>query len=280
MRRGRDLDPVTPPRVAVIVSTYNRPQALRLVLAGLDEQHYRRFEIFVADDGSDDSTRSVVAAFRARAGIPIHHVWQENRGFRLAAVRNRAAAAAADSDYLVFLDGDCVVRPDYLLRHARLAERGFYVKGSRVNLSEALTERLLREDLSIHLWPARDWFRLWRQGEINRFAPVLRIPLGPLRKLSRPQERGALGSNFAMWRSDLLAVNGFNEEFEGYGFEDWEIAVRLRRNDVRRKNGRLAISVLHLWHESQSIAPQAEQIWERLVRSDAIRAERGVDRHL
>ncbi len=284
MRRGCDLDPLSerfvPPRIAVIVSTYNRPDALRSVLVSLNDQRYREFEVFVADDGSGDDTRSVVEAYRAETSIPIRHVWQEDRGFRLAAVRNRAAAAATDAEYLVFIDGDCAVRPDYMLRHARLAERGFYVKGSRVNLSEGLSARVLREQLPIHLWPNREWYSLWRQGEINRFAPVLRVPLGPLRKLSLTEEKGALGSNFALWRGDYLAVNGFNEAFEGYGFEDWEIVVRLLRYGLKRKNGRLAVSVLHLWHESRSIAPGSEQVWEAQLESESIRTEKGVDRYL
>ncbi len=252
MRRGCDLDPLSerfvPPRIAVIVSTYNRPDALRSVLVSLNDQRYREFEVFVADDGSGDDTRSVVEAYHA--------------------------------EYLVFIDGDCAVRPDYMLRHARLAERGFYVKGSRVNLSEGLSARVLREQLPIHLWPNREWYSLWRQGEINRFAPVLRVPLGPLRKLSLTEEKGALGSNFALWRGDYLAVNGFNEAFEGYGFEDWEIVVRLLRYGLKRKNGRLAVSVLHLWHESRSIAPGSEQVWEAQLESESIRTEKGVDRYL
>ena len=268
------------PRISVIVSTYNQPRPLSSVLASLGDQSHRRFEVLVADDGSEDRTRSVVEAFRAGASIPVRYVWQEDRGFRLAAARNRAAAAAADSEYLVFIDGDCAVQPDYVRRHARLAERGFYVKGSRVNLSEELTRRVLRDDLPIHSWPVRRWFSLWRQGEISRFAPFVRLPLGPFRKLSPRQVKGTLGCNLAMWRADFLAVNGFNEAFEGYGFEDWEIAIRLLRYGVNRKNGRYAVPVLHLWHESHPAVPENEEIWETQLRSGATRAERGVDRYL
>ncbi|MGB2815739.1 MAG: glycosyltransferase, partial [Burkholderiaceae bacterium] len=99
-------------QVSVIVSTYNRPDALRAVLAGLAEQGDRGFEVLVADDGSGDETRATVAECAAVSAVPVRHIWHEDKGFRLSAIRN-LAAAHAEGEYLVFIDGDCVPRLDF-----------------------------------------------------------------------------------------------------------------------------------------------------------------------
>ncbi len=120
--------------ISVIVTTYNRPDALRAVLDGLAAQTDRDFEILVADDGSRDDTRELVEAVRSGVPVPIRHVWQEDRGFRAGAARNRATAQAR-GDYVIFLDGDCVPRPSFIARHRALAEAGWMVAGNRILLS-------------------------------------------------------------------------------------------------------------------------------------------------
>ncbi len=120
-------------RIAVIVTTYNRPDALAAVLEGYLAQTDSDFELLVADDGSTKETAEVVRQFRARASFPIHHVWQEDAGFRAAAIRNRALAAT-DADYIVFTDGDCVPPPDFVACHRRLGERGWFLSGNRLML--------------------------------------------------------------------------------------------------------------------------------------------------
>jgi glycosyltransferase involved in cell wall biosynthesis len=109
--------------ISVVVTTYNRPDALRAVLDGLGGQTDRAFEVLVADDGSRDDTRELVESFARGATVPVRHVWQEDRGFRAGAARNRATALAY-GDYVVFLDGDCVPRPEFIERHRRLIRRG------------------------------------------------------------------------------------------------------------------------------------------------------------
>ena len=125
--------------ISVVVTTYNRPDALRAVLAGLAAQTDHGFEVLVADDGSRDDTRQLVERTAAAFPVPVAHVWQEDEGFRAGAARNRAAAVAR-GEYLVFLDGDCVPRPDFVAQHRTLAERGWMVAGNRILLSEAFTK--------------------------------------------------------------------------------------------------------------------------------------------
>ena len=267
------------PGIAVIVSTYNRPDALDAVLRSLAEQTYRRFEIVVADDGSGRDTRDLVARRAEEPGPRVLHVRQEDRGYRLAAIRNRAAAAT-EQPYLIFLDGDCLVRPDYVESHARLAEAGRFVHGSRVRLEPGLSRVAIEQGAAIGRWSAARWLGEWLRGRVDRFTPLLRLPLGPLRQVSPQEWRGVKGCNLALWRSDFLAVNGFDEGFRGWGFEDNDLVVRLIRNEVRRKEGRYAIPVLHLWHESRPPDPASRERFDRRLRSDGIRAEPGLDRYV
>ena len=267
------------PRIAVVVPTYNWPEALEAVLSSLADQIYDRFEVVVADDGSGEETRRLVERFERDAPFSVRHVWQEDRGYRLSAIRNRAVAST-DADYLVNLDGDCPVPPDFLEGHARLAERGFFVRGSRVRLEPDLTARVLQERLPVHRWSRARWLGLRTRGQIDRFSPMLRLPLGPLRKTAPRKWDGAKGCNLALWRDDYLAVNGFDEAYEEWGSEDNDLVVRLIRHGVHRKEGRYAVPVLHLWHESRARDPRNTRRFRERLASDVVRIERGVSQYL
>src|SRR5512134_3224283 len=146
--------------VAVIVTTYNRPDALDAVLQGFSAQDGHDFELIVADDGSTDDTRRLVERRAHSTPFPLKHVWQEDRGFRAAAIRNRALAATR-ADYVIFTDGDCVPSRHFVAAHRRLAEPSRYLAGNRVMLSARLTEQVLRDQLPIHEWDGWRWIRAW-----------------------------------------------------------------------------------------------------------------------
>ncbi len=266
--------------ISVIVTTYNRPDALRAVLAGLFAQTDRCFEVLVADDGSRDDTRQLVEALAAGAPIPVRHVWQEDRGFRAGAARNRAAAVAT-GDYLIFLDGDCIPRPDWIAQHRRLAEPGWLVAGNRILLSEALTQRVLAQRLAVHAWTERQWRDARARGEINRTLPLAAWPLGPLRKLGAARWQRVRTCNLGVCAADFRAVNGFDEQFEGWGFEDSDLAVRLLNHGVRRKEGAFATGVLHLWHREHDRRFEAKnrELLQRRLASRDVRASLGLDRY-
>ncbi len=262
---------------SVIVTTYNRPDALRAVLDGLLAQHERNFEVLVADDGSREDTRALVLAIANHAPVPVHHVWQEDQGFRAGAARNRAAERA-QGDYLIFLDGDCVPRPDWLVRHRQLAEKGWMVAGNRALLSESFTAQVLTQRLAIHEWSNAQWSAAAQRGDINRVAPLRHLPLGPLRKLAAHRWQRVRTCNLAVWRNDFFAVNGFDESFAGWGFEDSDLAVRLLNHGVRRKEGAWATGVLHLWHRENDRAQEGVN-WERLqerIRGHETLAQQGL----
>ena len=267
-------------QISVIVTTYNRPDALRAVLGGLSAQTDRDFEVLVADDGSRDDTGALVHATARDAPIAIRHVWQEDRGFRAGAARNRATAQAA-GDYVIFLDGDCVPRPHFIVRHRLLAESGWMVAGNRVLLSEAFTRATLDSRTPLHAWSTAQWMAARRRGEINRTLPLWHLPLGPLRKLAGWRWQRVRTCNLGVWRSDLERVNGFDESFEGWGYEDSDLAVRLINSGVGRKEGSYATGVLHLWHRENDRRAEGDN-WNRLqqrIGEKATRARTGLDRY-
>ena len=255
--------------ISVVVATYNREDALDAVLRGLSHQTDRAFEVIVADDGSGPATADVVAQWRARAAFPLAHVRHEDRGFRLAEIRNRA---------IVRSDGDCIPRPGFVAAHRRLAAPGWFVAGNRSLLGQALTARVLREHLEPELWGLGQWLRQRLRGEVNRLIPLVALPLGPLRRLGPAAWRSARGTTLAIRRDDLARVDGFDATFNGWGREDSDIMVRLIRAGVRRKDGRYATAVLHLWHPDfdRSRLPENERRLKDVIEGERVRALRGL----
>ncbi|MET0630452.1 MAG: glycosyltransferase family 2 protein [Xanthobacteraceae bacterium] len=266
-----------PELISVIVTTYNREDALEAVVSALSGQTDREFEVVVADDGSRPTTAALIERWKGRLGVPLSHVWQADRGFRAAEIRNRALLAAR-GDYCIFLDGDCIARADFVATHRRLAERGWFVTGNRVLLSRELTAAVLREGVLPQTWNLAQWINRRAQGGVNRLAAVLRLPLGPLRKLRPGQWLGARSCNLAVWRSDLERVDGFDASFRGWGREDSDLLIRLLHSGVRRKDGRFATAVIHLWHEEEdrSQLDANDARLDAVQRSDRVRAQAGM----
>jgi glycosyltransferase involved in cell wall biosynthesis len=263
--------------ISVIVSTYNREDALHAVLRALSHQSDRNFEIVVADDGSGPATARVVREWALRTAVPIKHVWHDDRGFRLSDIRNRGIRESAGM-YIVFLDGDCIARPNFVARHRRLSEPGWFVTGTRILLSPQLTDRILRQRLEPEWWGVARWLVPRARGELNRFAPLLNLRLGPVRKLTARRWRGARGSNMAFWRADLEKIDGFDASFSGWGREDSDLFIRLIRAGVRRKDGRFATGVLHLWHpeaDRSGLAENDRQL-DEVLNSTRTMARRGL----
>lgn len=275
-------------RISLIVSTYNRPDALDLVLDGLAAQRYgpclkrADVEVIVADDGSGPETVERVHAWQSGFPVALRHVWHEDTGFRLAAIRNRATAQAS-GEYLVFIDGDCVPFPDFLEQHARLAEAGFFVAGNRLLLAQEFTQALLEKssDHQLLTWGWRRWWQHYRLGHINKPAALLRLPDGPHRKLRSKNWKMLKGCNIGVWKQDLALINGFDEAFSGWGYEDSDFAIRLLRAGKRIKDGRFAVPLLHLWHRENDRSQEPENLkrLQAILESDRTRAQQGLDRY-
>lgn len=263
--------------ISVILTTYDREDALAAVLRSLSRQSDRQFEVVVADDGSGNATKKLLAIWRERLGVALIHVWHEHRDFRAGEIRNRAILASHGT-YCVFLDGDCLVRPDFIATHRQLAESGWFVTGNRALLSAELTATVLREDVAAETWGTMAWTARRAHGGVNRIGPLLRLPLGPLRKL-RPQAwQDARSCNLAVWRTDLDRIDGFDANYSGWGREDSDLLVRLLRTGVRRKDGAFATGVLHLWHGDANRArlEENQRRLDEVIANERVLAQRGM----
>jgi len=264
---------IDPKKITVVISTYNHLRPLELCLAAFRNQTVIPGEILIADDGSGAETRNLIAQLLPSLPCPARHVWHEDRGFRKNMILNRCLAEAK-GDYLVLTDADCVPHPGYVEDHAGLAEPGFWVQGRRGYLNAA-TSTVLAPGQKV---PA---FRLALSGKMSGVAKGFRLPF-PIIKRDAGQ-RGIIGCNMAMWKKDLLEVNGWDEEFEGWGLgEDSDIGSRLYHLGRPRKfvYGRCILYHLHHPILSRDHIPQSQARLNETLRTKRVRCAKGVDQYL
>lgn len=260
-------------RVSLIITTYNWKEALAVVLASALLQTRLPDEVIVADDGSSDGTDKLVAKIAARAPIPVIHSWQEDEGFRAAMSRNRAIARAT-GDYIVLIDGDMLLEKHFIADHIAAARKGWFVQGSRVLFDSHRTEEVLVSgELSACLFS-------WGIG--NRTSSLRSWSLSALFSARSRRVEGIRTCNFAFWRSDALAVNGFDENFEGWGREDSDFAVRLMNAGVRRFNLRFQAVAFHLHHftrDRQRLSANDELLAQAIC-SRKVQCQVGINQYL
>ncbi len=233
--------------MAVVITTYNRSDALSLVLAGLAHQTDQQFGVVIADDGSQPDHVARIAKAAEAARFPVTHVWHPDVGFTASQVRNLGVAASRGS-YVVFLDGDCVPETDFIARHRHLQQAGHFVNGSRVLLSPSFTRELM-ENSDVPVGKSA-WYWLARRltGDSSKITGTLRLPDFSARIQPAFVWKGIRSCNLAVWRTDFEVVNGFDETFVGWGHEDADFVLRLHNAGLIRKNGFCATEVYHLWH--------------------------------
>lgn len=254
---------ITPASVSVIITTYNRSDALLAVLAGLARQTDRDFEVVVADDGSREEHQRALRESAVARALKVVHVWHPDVGFTAAKVRNRGVAAAR-GDYLIFMDGDCVPEVDFIARHKQLAQAGHFVNGSRVLLSAQLSRRVIDGQEQICGRSAWYWLGQRLRGHASKLTHLLRLPDWRARVRPDFYWKGIRSCNMGVWRTDYERVDGFDESFVGWGHEDADFVLRLHHAGVARKNGFCATEVFHLWH--QEAARDQESLNARIVR--------------
>ena len=263
--------------ISIIVTTYNREDALDAALRALARQSDRNFEIVIADDGSRPETAHLLESWQARLPLPLKHVRHEHLGFRGGEIRNRGIRASAGA-ICIFLDGDCLPGADFVATHRRLHQPGWFVSGNRILLSRELTDTVLARGLQPETWTFATLLQQRLRGGINRLLPTLRLPLGPLRKLVRESWEGVQTCNLAVARRDLDRIDGFDSDYTGWGLEDSDLVVRLLHAGLRRKDGRFATGVLHLWHpqNDRSRLPANRARLDELISGSRVRAVHGL----
>lgn len=259
-------------KISLVISTFNQPEVLAKAWRGVLRQTRLPDEVLISDDGSGELTLELVNKFIATGPTSVRHIWHPHDGFRKTVILNQTVAAAT-GDYLVFTDGDCVPHPKFIADHAALAEKGCWVQGRRCFVLEKFVPRFEAKKI-----PAFSWMLT---GRITGAAKGVRWPLPIIRR--DKEQRGIIGCNMAFWREDILAVNGFDEDYTGWGTgEDSDIGTRLYHLGRRRKFVYGRAIVFHLnhppaprGHHAVSLARLGETIASR-----KIRCEHGLDRHL
>lgn len=269
--------------LSVIVTTYNRPDALAAALEGLLAQRSApplHFEVLIADDGSTDETRRMIDTFRPRfnaISAALEHIWHPDEGFRAGTIRNRAAARARGAR-LIFLDGDCIPRPAFVAAHAAAAEPATMARGSRALLSQLFTERVLRDRLPVHSWSGVQWLAARVRGEVNRVSGLMALPWSWRAGAPSRDWRSVRTCNLAVWRDDFERVNGFDERYVGWGYEDSDLAIRLINAGVMVRRAGGAVTVLHCWHRENDRRFEGENLsrLQATEHSGVIRASLGL----
>ncbi len=239
--------------VSIIVTTYNRPAALVNVLSGLANQIRPADQVIVADDGSNQETAMAIKKLSTAVSYPLLHVWHEDQGFRAAKIRNEAIRQSS-GDYIVLLDGDCIPNRHFVKDHIRLARKGSFFQGKRVLVKKMAADAFEWQ----HANSPQILLKRMLSGRLGNAHHLLRCAWYPL--MNAPGLSGTRSCNMGLFRSDLFAVNGFNEDFEGWGREDSELVARLYSYGLKRKVHPYMAICFHLWH--------AENSREQLARND------------
>jgi len=263
---------------SIIVSTYNRPDALGKCVESIFYQSTLPDEIVIADDGSGNETRDMVKDLQQKSPVPLVHVWQEDNGYQLARIRNRSFAAAK-GEYLIQIDGDLILEKHFMQDHLSLARPGTFVGGARTMMDQTLTELVLEGKVSFEDIP--------RHKE-NLGQKPNAIRSGILRKLAYLYQRHhrnykyVLGCNMAFWKKDLIGVNGYNETFTGWGKEDNELSVRLQNAGIKLRFIKFGAIVFHLYHKvaDLSFMPANEEKLRQTIREGLTFAPSGIGNYL
>lgn len=267
--------------ISIVITTYNRADALWCVLRALEAQTDKHFEVIVADDGSSPAHVAKTQAALPSCSYPATHVWHPDVGFTAAKVRNLGVAAAR-GNYLILLDGDCVPDVDFVARHRSLAAPRCFTNGSRVLLSKAFTNIVLAGGSGLTGCSLPVWIMRRIRGQCSKVSGALRLPDFGGRRQASFKWKGIRSCNMALYKADYVAVNGFDETFVGWGHEDADFVLRLHNAGLTRKNGFYATEVYHLWHAESSRDMEnlnAQRVWERMG-SKLVRAPVGYEQNL
>lgn len=260
------------PSVSIIVSTYNWKEALELVLLSISRQSVMPLEVIVADDGSRADTANLIADCQNLLSVPLLHVWQEDNGFQLSQIRNKAIAKAK-GEYILQIDGDVILEKHFIQDHLQFAKEGYFATGSRVNLIEKFSSHVMKDK--------QTRFSFLSRGITNKLNAVrCRFLANYYRfRYKRNNPYYMKGCNMGYWKKDILAVNGYNEDIAGWGYEDNEIAARFLALGLQKQYLKCAGIVYHLYHK-HTITTVNSSVLEETMASGISRCKKGIDQYL
>lgn len=270
-------------RASVIFTTYNQPEWLRKVLWGYECQTEKDFEIVIADDGSGEETKAVVNEFKSNSSLKIKHVWHPDEGYQKCPILNKAIIAS-ESNYLIFTDGDCIPRKDFIEVHLKHAEPGYFLSGGTLRLPLSLSRQLTRADIVEQRAFSLDW--LFRHG-LKRSTKSLKLVkaewLTWFMNFITPTNASWNGHNASGWKKDIFAINGFNEDMH-YGGQDREFGERLRNYGIKSKQIRYSAVCIHLEHgrpyKTKESIRKNREIRNNVKRNRIVKTEQGINNHI
>ncbi|MBJ04848.1 MAG: glycosyl transferase [Flavobacteriales bacterium] len=260
-------------KVALIISTYNNPSSLELVLISVLNQTVLPFELIVADDGSTNETKKLIKKYKSRFTIPLYHMWHEDRGFRKTVILNKSIVYAK-SDYIIQIDGDVILNSKFIQDHLSSAKKMTFSHGSRVLLNIKLTQSLI-SNKSIFL-PKLSFF------QYKNFFNSIRIPILYKFQFYNKNLKGTRGCNFSFFKKDFLKVNGYNEDIIGWGKEDSELSARFLNIGLKKQKLKFIAIMYHLFHDSQSrnMLDANKKILEKTITEKLIYCENGCSKYI
>lgn len=230
-------------KCSLVTPTYNWPEALNLLLKSVLNQTHLPDEVIIADDGSIEETTELIKTFQDKFPTPLIHVWHQDKGNRKPRIMNKAIAKAKH-DYIIEIDGDIIMHPEFIKDHLRFAKKGQYLYGSRVNIQKEFLPDLFSEE--------KIMFNYFSKG-IKKRGRTVHLPLlTHLYKPVKKRSRKLRGCNMSFWRDDFIKVNGFNEELVGWGIDDSEMIQRLHNIGILGKRLKFAGIAYHIYHSEQS----------------------------
>jgi len=260
-------------KTALLISTYNWVPALELIFKSIHEQTELPDEVLIADDGSTEETRKLIESFAQKSTFKVVHVWHEDQGFRKAIVLNKAVAKST-CEYIIQIDGDCIMHSKFITDHKKNAQRGLYLYGTRSTITKEALPRIFKE----------------QQTKFNYFSKNLKkrsrtIHSALLSKMYKPHQHFSnnfRGCNVSFWREDFIEINGYNEFFEGWGREDSDLVIRMGNNGIWAKRLRYAGIVYHIYHpeNSRNRLDENDALQEQSINEKVTRIEKGVSQYL
>lgn len=257
---------------SIIISFYNNIDALLLILKALDRQSEKDFEVIIADDGSKESVVAQISEEIDKHNYKIKHVWHEDIGFRKTRILNRAILAS-ESEYLIFIDGDCIPHRKFIADHLLFRNEDRIVAGRRVNLTEKLSEKIKKGKVLYNT----PFFtaRLLLLGLFNKNIKAKKgiyINILPFKQFIHQSNRGILGCNFSLYKKAMEQINGFDLQYENpYVGEDTDIDYRLRKMGYKVYFPKCKLILYHLHHKKMDRI--SEKINEKILQRKKLQEE-------
>lgn len=240
------------------MSTYNAEEWLEKVVWGFSVQTEKDFEVIIADDGSGPKTRELLDRLRTETGMQLLHVWHEDNGFQKSQILNKAIVAAK-SDYLIFTDGDCIPRNDFVATHLKFRQDGYFLSGGYFKLPMDISKAITKEDVFTQKCFDVNWLK--KMGLPSKKTSKLSATgfFARLMNFITPTKASWNGHNASGWKKDLVHINGFNQEMQ-YGGQDRELGERLFNSGLKSKQIRYSAICIHLDHARGYVN---EETWKK-----------------